>query len=67
MVGLRGIVISCYYCGRPVETVVYSERARREGFRGYSAMADDHVAEYGCYPDRAFTTTTRDPLPQRGE
>lgn len=67
MSGLRGLVISCAHCGRPVETVVYGERARREGFHGYRPFAYAHQGEYGCFPDVAFTRYTRNPLPQRGE
>jgi hypothetical protein len=63
----HGLLISCSHCGRPVESVVYSERAYDDGFRGYWPFADTHEREYGCYPDKADTSLTRGRMPQRGE
>lgn len=62
----RGLLLSCSECGRPIEAVVYSQRALEDGFRGHWPFADSHEREYGHYPNRVHLMQTRGRMPLRG-
>jgi len=62
-----GLLISCAECGRPVESVVYSQHAADGRFGGYWPFADTHERAYGHYPYDSRVTRTRGLMPWKGD